>query len=171
MRTSLYYICSRSDVYRKLQQEVDDFYESNRLTEPVSYTQTQQMPYLQAVVKEAMRLLPSIVYQLLRHAPEGLSVDGKRIPAGTPVGISPIAQNRDKAIWGSDADEFKPERWLEDEARARYLESANMTFGGSGPRMCIGRNIALVGHLRLFLPSNTFQLTANTVTRLRFISS
>lgn len=145
MRACLFYICNHPAVYKKLQQEIDDYYEQNDLQEPISYSQTQQMPYLKAVVKEATRLLPSIVYQLLRYVPEGgLTVDNMFIPAGTSVGISPIAQNRDQAIWGPDADEFRPERWLEDEARGRYFETANMTFGGSGPRMCVGKNIALV---------------------------
>jgi cytochrome P450 len=157
-------------MFHKLQEEIDGFYERNGLPEPISYTETQQMPYLQAVVKEATRLLPSIVYQLLRYAPEGLAVDGKRIPAGTPIGVSPLAQNRDKAIWGPDADDFKPERWLEDEARTRYLDAANMTFGGSGPRMCIGRNIALVGHLQPLPQPAILRLIADTIARLRFTS-
>lgn len=144
MRACLYYLSNNMDVYQKLQQEVDQYYEDNKLIEPVSYLQSQQMPYLSAVVKEATRLLPSIVYQLLRHAPKDFVVAGYSIPVGTSVGISPIAQNRDREIWGSDANEFRPERWLEDEKKTRYFEGATMTFGGSGPRMCIGRNIALV---------------------------
>lgn len=144
MRTCLYYICTRQDVFKNLQQEVDAFCEANGLETPISFLQTQSLPYLQAVVKEALRMLPSIVWQLLRHAPPGLVVDGKEIPAGTPVGMSPLAQNRDPAIWGDDANEFRPERWLESDSRTRYLESCNMTFGGNGPRMCIGRNLALV---------------------------
>jgi cytochrome P450 len=147
MRACVEAVCLRPDVYEKLRAEVDDFYETNHLTEPITYLQTQQLVYLNAVAKEAMRLHPSIIAQLLRHTPqEGLTVDGKYIPPKTTIGISPLAQNRDKAIWGEDANEFKPERWLEDEAKARYLESNNMTFGGNGPRMCIGRNIALVSH-------------------------
>lgn len=114
------------------------------LAEPITYQQIQQMPYLVAVCKEAMRLLPSIVYQLLRYAPEGLSVNGKHIPAGVPVGVSPMAQNRDQEVFGADADEFRPERWFEDEQKTRLMDSINLTFGGNGPRMCIGRNIALV---------------------------
>lgn len=144
MRTCLYYICKYPKYYRLVQDEVDAFYTQNNLTEPMTYLQTQQLPMLKAVVKEATRLLPSIVFQLLRYAPENFSVRGKPIPAGTHVGISPIAQNRDTEIFGKDADEFRPERWLEDRDTAGFMDSCLMTFGGSGPRMCVGKNIALV---------------------------
>jgi cytochrome P450 len=144
MRSSLYYICTHPDVYTKVQKEVDDFYESNSLDGPISYQQTQRLPFLTAVCKEAMRLLPSIVYQLLRHAPPGLTVDGRSVPAGTQIGISPLTQNRDMDVFGPDPDIFRPERWLEDPEKAKYMETMNMTFGGTGPRMCIGRNLALV---------------------------
>lgn len=148
MQACIEAVCSRRRVYKKLQTEIDEYYGKNGLIEPITYLQTQELPYLNAVAKEAMRLRQSIIAQLLRHTPEeGLTVDGKYIPPFTPVGISPLAQNRDEAIWGDDANEFRPERWLEDEARARYFESNNMTFGGNGPRMCIGRNIALVSSL------------------------
>ncbi|KAJ5963516.1 Pisatin demethylase [Penicillium vulpinum] len=145
MRACLFAVCSRADVYQKLQKEVDDFYKANKLSRPIQYLETQKLPYLCAVTKEAMRLFPSIVFQLLRFAPEGgICVDGKTVPAGTPIGISPVAQNRDPLVWGDNADDFLPERWLEGEERTRYLDSNNMTFGGSGPRMCVGKNIALV---------------------------
>ena len=144
MRTCLFYVCRHPEVYHKLQKEIDDFYADYGLTEPITYAQTQKMPYLGAVAKEAMRLIPSIVYQLIRYCSEGQSVDGKSIPPGTPVGISPMAQNRDRAIWGDDADDFRPERWLESKERTAYLDLNNYTFGGNGPRMYIGRNIALV---------------------------
>ncbi|KAH9215932.1 cytochrome P450 [Leptodontidium sp. 2 PMI_412] len=145
MRTCIEYVCSRRDVYQKLREEIDNFYETNNLEKPITYLQTQQLPYLNAVVKEALRLRPSIIGQLLRYTPDGgLVIDGKFIPAKTPIGMSPLAQNRDKRVWGEDANEFNPERWLESEEKARQLESYNMTFGGNGPRMCVGRNIALV---------------------------
>ena len=172
MRTCLYYICLHPQVYRKLQKEIDDYYETNGLHEPISYSQTQGMPYLVAVAKEAMRLLPSIVYQLLRYCPENLSVNGKSIPAGTPVGVSPIAQNRDRDIWGPDADEFRPERWLESKERTAYLDLNNMTFGGNGPRMCIGRNIALVSHLSGSLAFYSVDtLSVDDIPRLKYTSS
>lgn len=154
MRTCLYYLCRNRDVYKALQAEIDDFYDRNALQQPISYTETLALPYLQAVIKEATRLLPSIVYQLLRYVPAGgITVDGKYVPEGSVVGMSPISQNRDKAIWGADADSFRPERWTEDQARARYLDTMTMTFGGNGPRSCIGKNIALVRLRSYNLPS------------------
>lgn len=144
MKTCLYYLSQNPKYYRLLQAEVDAFYKENNLTEPITYLQTQQIPMLQAVVKEAIRLLPPILFQLLRYAPDNFKVRGHYIPAGTPVGISAIAQNRDPDIWGDDADDFHPERWLENDAKAKYFDSSTMTFGGNGTRMCVGRNIALV---------------------------
>lgn len=152
MRTCLFYVASHPECYHRLQKEVDDFYANNDMDSRLSYSQTRKMPYLQAVVKEATRLLPSIVFQLLRSTPSNFVVRGMHIPVGTTIGISPIAQNRDPEIWGADANEFHPERWLEDEERAKVFESATMTFGGSGPRMCVGRNIALVSPPSLMHP-------------------
>ncbi|KAF2228074.1 cytochrome P450 [Elsinoe ampelina] len=144
MKANLYYLAKNPRHYKLLQAEVDAYYKDNQLSEPIKYLQTQQLPMLQAIVKESTRLLPSIVFQLPRVAPPNFTIRDYHIPPGTSVGISPIAQNRDKEIWGPDANDFRPERWLEDEARARYLDSSNMTFGGNGPRTCIGKNIALV---------------------------
>jgi cytochrome P450 len=132
-------------MYKKLQDEIDKFYEVTGLPEPIRYDQTQELPYLKAVVTESLRMFPSIVFQLLRYSPEGgLTIDGHYIPAGYPIGISPMAQNRDKVVFGEDANEFRPERWLESAERTSSMESVNMTWGGNGSRACIGRNIALV---------------------------
>ena len=130
MRTCLYYIYSGPDVYEKLQREIDDYYDSKALQEPITYQQTQRLLYLVAVCKEAMRLLPSSVYQLIRYSPERLSVIGKHIPAGTPVGVSLVCRNRDREAFGPDADEFGPERWFDDEQKTRLMDTLNMTCGG-----------------------------------------
>jgi cytochrome P450 len=83
MRSCLYYICSYSEAYAKVQKEVDEFYGQNYLQQPISYTQTLQLPYLRAAVSQALRLLPSIVFRLLRYSPkEGITVDGHYIPPG-----------------------------------------------------------------------------------------
>ncbi|KAF2169488.1 hypothetical protein M409DRAFT_20702 [Zasmidium cellare ATCC 36951] len=144
MRACLYYLCKTPDAYRRIQQEIDEYYRSKGLRQPITYQQTLELPFFCAVTREATRLFPSIGYQLLRYAPADMIVEGKRIPIGTVLGMSPTAANRDPQVWGEDADEFNPSRWLSDEDKVRHLNTHDLTFGGTGPRTCIGRNIALI---------------------------
>ena len=49
----------------------------------------------------------------------------------------------DKTVFGEDAEEFNPERWLESEERTREMEKYLITFG-AGSRTCVGKNISLM---------------------------
>lgn len=141
MRAALYYLSINSAVLKRLREEID----AVDSDEPLSYKQTQQLPYLKAVVRESLRMYASVPAQLYRIVPAGgLSIDGRVIPSGTVVGISSLAQNRDTAIFGQDADAFNPDRWLGGESKARYFEAALFNFGGTGPRSCPGRDLAMV---------------------------
>ncbi|KAL4802468.1 cytochrome P450 [Aspergillus unguis] len=145
MRASLYFIGTSPVVYQKLQAAVDEYYEAQGLHLAINYKQTQEIPYLQAVITEALRLSPPINFQLLRDSPAGgITIDKYYIPPGCRIGMSAAAQNRDPDVYGCDRNAFRPERWLEDPAVVSRYESGNMTFGGNGPRTCIGRNIAIV---------------------------
>lgn len=146
MTACIYYLGLYPEAYRRLQEEIDTFYASKGLNEPATFDEAYHLPFLKAVVSEALRLFPSIIFQLLRTSP-GMSINGIYIPAGYDIGMSPKAQNRDQAVFGPDADEFRPERWLDAPGVISAYERANMTFGGNGPRGCIGKNIALVSQL------------------------
>ncbi|KAL3474767.1 cytochrome P450 [Aspergillus californicus] len=140
-------------VYVRLQKEIDVAYAGfGNNDSRIMYNVTQNLSFLQAVIKESARLWPSIVWQLPRDSPQGgITVDGKFfIPEGYQISISPMAHNRDPEVYGSDAKEFRPERWLEDQANARRMESLSATFGGNGPRACLGKNLALM-EVQLFL--------------------
>ncbi|KAI5199054.1 cytochrome P450 [Aureobasidium subglaciale] len=141
MRSTLYHLSFNPAVLRKLQTEIDQA----DTGESTSYKQTQQLPYLKAVVRESLRMYPSIPAQLPRVVPAGgLSVNGHSISSGTVIGISSLAQNRDTTIFGQDANVFNPERWLGEESEARSLEAALFNFGGIGPRSCPGRDLAMI---------------------------
>jgi cytochrome P450 len=70
--------------------------------------------YRQAVIKETLRLHPAVAAPLERVVPpEGATVGGHYLQAGTIVGMNPWVIHRDTTIYGADAEEFRPERWLD----------------------------------------------------------
>jgi cytochrome P450 len=73
----------------------------------------------------------------------GKVIDGHFIPAGTEAMSYSYAIQRNKEFYGDDAEEFKPERWMESEKRNFELEAAQFTFG-TGPRVCLGKDVAML---------------------------
>ncbi|KAI1073405.1 cytochrome P450 [Whalleya microplaca] len=147
IRSIFYYALRNPRVYRRLEEEIL----AAKLEEPTPYSLAQNLPYLEATVREGMRMHPGICMLLERYVPKaGFTLpDGNYIPPGTSVGINPYIIGRNKEVWGPDADEFRPERWLRIEGesedtyrqRMRLFNAADLTFGG-GDRVCIGRHIA-----------------------------
>lgn len=123
--------------YAKVQQEVDRAYLASGLITPgdgeLSFRDAEQIPYLSAVVRESMRLHPSITYQLPRVLPaEGIQIGKYYIPGTAHCGISPASMNRDHNIFGHDALDWVPERWLpkkegEDELKRIRVMEQNLT--------------------------------------------
>lgn len=91
------------------------------------------MPYLQAVIKEALRLHPATGLPLWRVVPEGGAVvAGQRFEEGDVVGLNSWVAHYDKNVYGDDAYAFRPERWLEvDEQRVREMDANFMPVGFS----------------------------------------
>jgi cytochrome P450 len=68
-------------------------------------------------MKEAMRLHPGVGFPLERFVPDGgATICGVYLPAGTNVSVSAPVVHVNKDVWGEDADEFRPERWMEADA-------------------------------------------------------
>ena len=118
-----------------------------------------QLTYTQAVVKETLRLYPTI-WLLTGIAKEGAVLGGRPVPPGTRVWSSQWATHRD-ARWFGDPEEFRPERWgtavpgtsgedgaadgesAEGKGAEEIPEYAWFPFGG-GPRVCLGTRFAMV---------------------------
>ncbi|KAF7516548.1 hypothetical protein PCG10_002072 [Penicillium crustosum] len=115
--------------YRKLIEEIDSFYATHNLEgREIKYTECLDLPYLQAVIKEGLRMHPSIQFQLPRFSPAGgVTICNAYIPAGTEISMSPVASNRDKAVFGKDADIWNPDRWLESNERTAWMDKHNAT--------------------------------------------
>lgn len=121
---------------------------------PPAYKDVRAIPYVDAVVREALRVLPGVAMSMERYVPEGGHTlpNGDFLPGGTIIGVSPYITNRNRTVFGEDADKFRPERWLRDEAggeteeafqdRLTMMNKADLSFGG-GSRGCIGKNLGL----------------------------
>ncbi|CAL5867471.1 uncharacterized protein PFLUO_LOCUS1690 [Penicillium psychrofluorescens] len=115
------------------------------MDKPITWIESQEMHYFQAVVKESLRIHPGLGQIIPRDVPKGgLTICGQYLPEGTVVGCNAWTVHRDRNLYGSNVDEFVPERWLEsEEEHIRKMENANFAFG-AGPRVCLGKNIALL---------------------------
>ncbi|RYP45269.1 hypothetical protein DL769_011473 [Monosporascus sp. CRB-8-3] len=117
MTWAVYLLARHPDVQSRLRREVREHLPSpaaaagpNSAT--VSSAEIDRLPYLNAVCSEVLRYF-SPVPMTLREAGPGATIRGRRIPRGTLVILAPWATNRDPTLWGEDADEFRPERWLQ----------------------------------------------------------
>lgn len=110
----------------KVRAEVDGAFEQTG--QALDYRTAEKLPFLHASVKEALRLCPSILWQLPREAPaEGITIAGHYIPPDASVSMSPIAMNRCKEIFGDDANEFRPDRYFRDPEYVRDIEKFDVT--------------------------------------------
>lgn len=106
--------------------------------EPVTPDTVEDLELLDAVLEEAMRLLPA-VWAFGRQATEDVEVAGEHLPEGTQVMMSQWVVHRDPELW--DAPEtFDPDRWLDGRGDDKPA-FAHFPFGG-GPRTCIGDSFA-----------------------------
>ncbi|KAL2193255.1 cytochrome P450 [Corynascus similis CBS 632.67] len=100
------------------------------------------LQYTRASIKEAQRLHPVIGMSLSRKVPRpGLSLHGHFFPAGTSVGCNPVGLHLQAEIFGDDATNYNPDRWLQNDLVVRQMERINLTWGG-GARSCPGRHLA-----------------------------
>lgn len=105
-----------------------------------SYQQLSDMRYLNAVLKESLRVRPPVGV-LARFGPKGATLAGYNISEKVLL-VSPYIQHMDKEVWGPDADEFRPDRWLESDGAAQHVSQYNYLPFSRGPRDCIGARFA-----------------------------
>ncbi|PVH84305.1 cytochrome P450 [Cadophora sp. DSE1049] len=140
----IFHLCQFPEVLQKLRGELENAARSGNISDPITFKQAQKLPYLQAVIKEALRIHPATGLTLGRVVPKGgASIAGRDFPESTTVGINAWVAGRNKSVYGNDVEIFRPERWLDDTEAVKKREAYFMTFG-SGPRTCLGKNISLL---------------------------
>ncbi|THH19482.1 hypothetical protein EW146_g1686 [Bondarzewia mesenterica] len=155
--TTLSYLCwelsRRSDIVKKLQLELDTAMADSTAIPDISVLQ--QLPYLNAFIKEGLRVYgaaPSLLERVVPSttAKNGLLSDafdlmGFALPPGTIVATQGWSMHRNPALFPSP-DTFLPDRWLETEDNSDVLidMAQHMMPFGVGARVCGGQNLAQI---------------------------
>jgi cytochrome P450 len=134
-----------SNPYRlsTLRAELDQAIRDGKMTpDRISFKESQTLPYLQACIKEALRMCAATGLPLWRVVPQGsggVEVMGRFFPEGSEIGINTWVAHYDRDIWGDDAAEYRPERWLESSPeRLKEMEAFFMPVSRSVVRVCFG---------------------------------
>ncbi|KAE8150476.1 cytochrome P450 [Aspergillus avenaceus] len=141
----VYYLRKHPQAEAKLREEIDALAGEGKISDPVTFDEARRMPYLQACIKEVLRIHPAVGRLLARIVPpEGATLSGQYFPGGTTVGVSPWVLHYNEDVFGPDVTVFRPERWLEaDKDRLSLMDQSSISFG-VGSRTCIGKNISLL---------------------------
>ncbi|KAI0786740.1 cytochrome P450 [Abortiporus biennis] len=152
---TLYILAQHQDVQDKLREEILKA-SNNSGAENLSYDEIVDLPYLDTICRETLRLYPPVglIFKetnedtILPFSKPIVGIDGSLIseipvPKGTKVFVGITASNRTPELWGEDALEWKPERWLSTlprqvlDAKIPGVYANLLTFSGGG-RACIG---------------------------------
>ncbi|KAG9088707.1 hypothetical protein FS749_001950 [Ceratobasidium sp. UAMH 11750] len=131
------HIMNNPEVYAKVRHEVDTVLGG----EPIKFEHLSKLMYINAVLRESLRVTPSIGQFAVTPYKDEIVGGGKYlIKKDTPVVILAGDVGKDPAVWGDDADRFNPDRMLDGKFEA-LPPKAWLPFG-SGARACIGRPFA-----------------------------
>ena len=131
------------EVQRRAQAEIDAVVGRDRFP---SFADAPHLPYACAILKEVLRWRPTVALGVPHVSTKEDWYEGMYIPKGT-VCISNVWQcNRDRAVFGEDADEFRPERHLDDHGEllpgpVETSQAGHVSFG-FGRRTCAGKHLA-----------------------------
>nr|UHB15535.1 cytochrome P450 [Paris polyphylla] len=143
-----YLLCKNPIVQEKIVSEIRDAVTSegqsadiiefaSQLTQPV----LDKMQYLHAALTETLRIYPAIPSEGKTVEEDDVLPGGFKVKKGDGVSYMPYAMGRMTYLWGEDAEEFRPERWLENGTFRPESPFKFITFN-AGPRMCLGKDFA-----------------------------
>lgn len=153
IRTTMLYLMSSPPAYRKLAEEVRTAAAAGRISNPITDEEARALPYLQAVIKEGLRVFPPVTGLMPTVVPAGGDVlGGVPVPEGTEIGWSAFGVQHSKRVYGTDAEVFRPERWLEGDAEHQraMLGTWELVFK-YGKWQCLGRTVALMELNKVFV--------------------
>ncbi|KAG1800357.1 cytochrome P450 [Suillus plorans] len=146
LTSAIYLLAMHPEILSRLREEIISKVGPTRMP---TYGDIKEMKYLQAVLNETMRLFPAVPFNV-REAVHDTTLTSPEpekkplfVPGGAVVVYSVFLMHRRTDLWGPDALEFDPDRWL-DERMQKYQLANPFIFVpfNAGPRICLGQNFA-----------------------------
>ena len=141
MTWALALLLNNRKALKKAQQELDQHVGRYRL---VNESDLNNLVYIQAILKETLRLYPAGPLSVPHESTEDCTVSGYHVPAGTRLLVNLSKLHRDPRVW-CEPDKFRPERFLSGDGKSIDVrgQSFELLPFGSGRRMCPGVSFAL----------------------------
>ncbi|KAI0041379.1 cytochrome P450 [Auriscalpium vulgare] len=134
---SLWLLATHPEVQQRLRDEVAPIFAE---TDRPEYRVLKDLTMLDCVVMESLRVLPPVP-MTVREATKSDWIAGVYVPKGTLFQIPLRVVNTWEETWGPDADQFRPERWLD--LPSTYNPTFSMMSFIAGPKACIGRTMGI----------------------------
>ncbi|CAH8360948.1 unnamed protein product [Eruca vesicaria subsp. sativa] len=134
------------NVEAKIRQEINkNLTKSKTGLEKSSFdpTELNKMVYLHGALYESMRLYPPVPFEHTSPVEKDVLPSGHKVDANSKILILIYALGRMKTVWGEDASEFKPERWVSNTGSLRHEPSFKFLAFNAGPRSCPGKQLAM----------------------------
>ncbi|EFJ30321.1 hypothetical protein SELMODRAFT_5479, partial [Selaginella moellendorffii] len=140
-----YMIASHPDCATKIYQELHDFEDKIQgFTQLLTYELLAKLVYLHAALMETLRPFPAIPLNFKLAVTDDVLPSGAVVKRGSTVSYVPYCMARVESIWGSDASQFRPERWHRDGAWDFSVSPFKFTAFQAGPRICFGKDSAFL---------------------------
>ncbi|KAJ0471149.1 putative abieta-7,13-dien-18-ol hydroxylase [Helianthus annuus] len=142
-----YMLCKHPLIQQKIADEVktateaDDDTSMDEFGVKLTEAALEKMHYLHAALSETLRLYPAVPLDGKSAVKDDVLPDGLKIKKGDGVAFIPYPMGRMTYIWGDDAEEFRPERWLNNGVFQPESPFKFTAFQG-GPRICLGKEFA-----------------------------
>lgn len=139
MTNTIFLLFTHPGVLERLRLELDPVFQE---TGVATYAKLANLPYLRACIEESLRVRPASSMGLPRVVPDGgRIIAGKYVAGGVTVSLPTYSLLRDERVFTRPC-EFIPDRWLTDDSEKKQLMMKSHLPFSTGPRACIGRNIA-----------------------------
>ena len=143
LSSTWFHLARNPSIWSRLREEVKEVFKG----EKPSHERSQELPYLRAVFNESMRMYPQIPENgriALEDTvlPRGGGKDNSAllfVPKGQVAMWGNYVLQRDPDVYGDDADEYRPERWLAENGSPPLKPGFAYLPFGAGPRQCMGR--------------------------------